>query len=166
MDGLIGGISGKLAQLRDTVVGVADAAAGWFKEKLGINSPSRVFMEFGGWMSEGAAIGMQKGQKLASTAALALAAASTAPMAQAALSVPQLSVGSALTATGGTALTRPAAPSASSAGFAVAAGPTTINIYPPPGADSKDIARAVRDELDRRERNQQSRRQSALSDNE
>ncbi len=80
MDGLIGGITGKLAALKDTVVGVASSAASWFKERLGIASPSKVFTQFGGWISEGAAKGIDAGQAGVRAAALGLAAVTAAPM--------------------------------------------------------------------------------------
>ena len=92
MDGLIGGITGKLAALKDTVLGVASSAASWFKEKLGIASPSKVFMQFGGWVSEGAAKGIDAGQAGVRAAALGLAAVTAAPMQAQATQAPQASV--------------------------------------------------------------------------
>ncbi|MGC3004323.1 phage tail tape measure protein, partial [Streptomyces sp. G35A] len=56
MEGLMGGITSRLAAVRDAVVGAADAVGAWFREKLGIASPSKVFMQYGGWISEGAAL--------------------------------------------------------------------------------------------------------------
>lgn len=53
VDGLIGGLTGKLGQLKDQVVGLASSIGGWFKDKLGINSPSRVFSGFGANLLEG-----------------------------------------------------------------------------------------------------------------
>ena len=88
IDGLIGGITGKLGQLRDTVVGAASSAAQWFREKLGINSPSRVFTQFGGWISEGAALGIEGGQAAVRAAALAMAASAMVPVANATLQPP------------------------------------------------------------------------------
>ena len=79
VDGIIGGITGKLSALKDAVVGVASSAAGWFKEKLGIASPSKVFTQFGGWISEGAAVGIEAGQAGVRAAAVAMAAAAMAP---------------------------------------------------------------------------------------
>ncbi|MDF0506856.1 hypothetical protein POK33_39575, partial [Burkholderia cenocepacia] len=57
-------------------------------------------------------------------------------------------------------LTAPAAV----ASAAPAAGPVTINIAPPPGADAAEIARMVRAELERAERAKASRTASRLSD--
>ena len=45
--GFINGITGMLEDLWDNITNVADNVVGWFKEKLGINSPSTVFYGFG-----------------------------------------------------------------------------------------------------------------------
>ena len=51
---------------------MGDSVGGWFKEKLGIHSPSRVFIGFGDNIAQGAAIGLQRttaalaGQRMAS----------------------------------------------------------------------------------------------------
>lgn len=47
IDGLIGGITAKFGELKQSIVGVASSVGGWFKDKMGINSPSRVFKEYG-----------------------------------------------------------------------------------------------------------------------
>lgn len=47
INGLIQGLKDRIAAVRDTVVGVADNVKGWFKNALGIQSPSKVFNEFG-----------------------------------------------------------------------------------------------------------------------
>ena len=83
IDGLIGGITGRLAALKDAVVGAATSAASWFKQKLGIASPSKVFTQFGGWISEGAAKGIEAGQAGVRAAAVALAGTAMLPVAQA-----------------------------------------------------------------------------------
>lgn len=74
MQGLINGITGMVSGVKDAVVGVADSTVGWFKEKLGIQSPSRVFIGMGENVSEGAAIGIERGRELASKAAAGLSA--------------------------------------------------------------------------------------------
>lgn len=58
IDGLIGGVMGKLGAARDAIVGIGSKIKGWFADTLGIKSPSRVFMGFGGNIGEGAAIGI------------------------------------------------------------------------------------------------------------
>ena len=47
---------------------MGDSVGGWFKEKLGIHSPSRVFMGFGDNIAQGAAIGLQRTTPLAALA--------------------------------------------------------------------------------------------------
>ncbi|WP_022955757.1 phage tail tape measure protein [Perlucidibaca piscinae] len=61
LDGLIGGINSKLASLKATITSVGTGAVGWFKERLGIHSPSRVFAELGGHTMAGLQIGLQGG---------------------------------------------------------------------------------------------------------
>lgn len=62
MDGLVNGISSRIAAIRSMVTGIAGKVAGWFKNVLGIRSPSRVFMGLGGHITDGLAIGLQRGQ--------------------------------------------------------------------------------------------------------
>ena len=56
---------------------MGDSVGGWFKEKLGIHSPSRVFMGFGDNIAQGAAIGLQRTTPLAALAGQRLAAEMT-----------------------------------------------------------------------------------------
>lgn len=58
IDGLISGIKAKFGALKDSIVGMGESVGGWFKDKLGIRSPSRVFMQFGGDTAEGLALGI------------------------------------------------------------------------------------------------------------
>lgn len=81
IDGLVGGIKAKLTAARDSIVSFGNSIKGWFTSTLGIKSPSRVFMGFGGNIAEGAAIGIQRTGPLASRAAAAMANA-TATAAQ------------------------------------------------------------------------------------
>lgn len=156
MDGLIGGITGKLAALKDTVVGVASSAAKWFANKLDMHSPSRVFTQFGGWISEGAANGIEAGQAAVRAAALAMAGAAMVPVANAESAPPSAAPIAAI---------KPAAPRAA-ATAPVAAGTSNYNITinAAPGMDAQAIARAVAAELDRRERQSTARRNSSLHD--
>lgn len=157
INGLVLGITGRLAAVRDAVVGAAESVSGWFKETLGINSPSRVFIEHGGWISEGAAIGIERGKKMAATAAVGLAAATTAPMGMAAEQAPTLAADNGLAATASPGAAAPAP---------VASSTYNITINATPGMDAQAIADAVRTELDKRERTQRSRVYSQMSDME
>ncbi|MCE8002546.1 hypothetical protein [Billgrantia ethanolica] len=53
IDGLLGGLRAKAGEVRDAVTGIGGNIVGWFKERLGINSPSRVFAGFGGDLLDG-----------------------------------------------------------------------------------------------------------------
>lgn len=61
MQGLINGITGRLSALKSTIVGAANSAVSWFKEVLGIHSPSRVFASLGGFVMEGLDEGLADG---------------------------------------------------------------------------------------------------------
>lgn len=160
IDGVIGGITGRLSALKDTIVGVAGQAASWFKEKLGIASPSKVFTQFGGWISEGAAQGIEAGQAGVRAAAVALAGTAMLPVAQAESSSP------AAAATPIAAIAPAAARVAGGgASAAPAAGNTyQITIHAAPGMDEKALARLVAAEIDRRDRATGARRKSAMHD--
>ena len=160
IDGLIGGITGRLAALKDAVVGAATSAASWFKQKLGIASPSKVFTQFGGWISEGAAKGIEAGQAGVRAAAVALAGTAMIPVAQAEGGSPNAAVApmAAIAPTANRAAGVSAPPAA--------AGPSTYNItiHAAPGMDAQGVARAVAVELDRRERQAAGRRNASLHD--
>ncbi|WP_030540302.1 hypothetical protein [Sphingobium sp. DC-2] len=53
IQGLINGVTGMLGALKSTIVNAASSVANWFKEKLGIHSPSRVFAGLGGFVMAG-----------------------------------------------------------------------------------------------------------------
>jgi TP901 family phage tail tape measure protein len=61
--GLWRGITSRLAALKSGIIGIASSAAGWFKKAMGIHSPSRVFMGFGGFMTQGLALGVDRGAR-------------------------------------------------------------------------------------------------------
>lgn len=53
INGLVNGILGRLGALKATVQNAGSAVATWFKDRLGIRSPSRVFAQLGGFVMEG-----------------------------------------------------------------------------------------------------------------
>ncbi|MDR9048901.1 phage tail tape measure protein [Burkholderia multivorans] len=163
VSGLVNGITSGLGGVRDAIVNVASSTVGWFKEKLGIHSPSRVFGELGGFISQGAALGMEGEQGRIAKAAVGLATvAVTAFGGQGAAATP-LYVRPTLPIDNRpplAATTAPASANQSAGGFAS----IVINIYPAAGADPAAIAQAVRAELDRRERSKQARIGARLSD--
>lgn len=141
MQGMYNGITSRLGAVRDAIGSAANGAIDWFKQKLGINSPSRVFMQLGAYVGEGAALGIQQGAGLVRGAAIGMAGAAMLPMA---------------------AMANPGA--AAGPGQAMAGSTYQITINAAPGMDPQAIARAVSNELDRRERAQASRRYSRLDD--
>ncbi|WP_028201172.1 hypothetical protein [Burkholderia pseudomallei] len=161
VDGLVGGISSGLGKVKDAISNMANSTVGWFKEKLGIHSPSRVFAALGGFVGEGAALGMQGEQGRVAKAALGLATAAVASFGTPALATPTPPL---VQATVPIDRRAPLAAASAARSAAAPASPITINIYAQAGQDPHAIARAVEAALDRRERAQQSRIGSRLSD--
>lgn len=170
MSGLVNGIKSMGSAVKNAVVDAADGAAGWFKEKLGIQSPSRVFIGFGENISEGAAIGIQNKNKLTLGAVKAL----TAGVLTASTALPAFADDmfsgrniqfdsrppiSAQFMTAAAATQSQANQYQSNAGDKI-----EIHIHAAPGQKEMDIARAVAAELDRRERERQAQRRSGLYD--
>lgn len=96
VQGLINGITSMAGALKESISNMGSGVIGWFKEKLGIHSPSRVFADMGGFVSEGAAVGIKAQQPQAMKAAQALAASvalSGAMAAPAALAAPAMPAG-------------------------------------------------------------------------
>jgi len=58
VDGMIGGLTGKLGELRERITGMAGSVRNWFANVLGINSPSRVFAQLGGFTVDGLISGL------------------------------------------------------------------------------------------------------------
>ena len=56
IQGLISGVQAKFGALKATITNMGDSVSGWFKSKLGINSPSKVFAKLGGGIPEGTAL--------------------------------------------------------------------------------------------------------------
>ena len=74
IQGLVNGITSMGGAVKDTITNLGGGMVDWFKEKLGIRSPSRVFMAQGEFVSQGAAAGIRNAQPAAIRAAQALAA--------------------------------------------------------------------------------------------
>ncbi|WP_186178042.1 phage tail tape measure protein [Burkholderia gladioli] len=157
--GLVNGITNGLGAVKTAIMNVADSTVAWFKEKLGIHSPSRVFGELGGFIGQGAAIGIEgEGGRVARAAvglATVAAASFAGPAGASPIGLPPIAFD-----------TRPplAAQPSVLPSASMAPAPVTINIYAQAGQDAQDIARAVAAELDRRERASRARITSSLSD--
>jgi phage-related protein len=78
IDGLVQGFKAKLTAAKDAVLNFGRNIKGWFADTLGIASPSKVFMGFGGNISDGAAIGITKSLGAVKSASGKLAGAALA----------------------------------------------------------------------------------------
>ena len=157
--GLAAGITNGLGAVKDAVVGAASAAIGWFKDKLGIKSPSRVFMLAGNEVSNGAAAGIAQQHSRVRQAALGMAAAASVALPM----VAGAGKGSASMVDARPPLSTAAA-RGSAAGSGSGGDTISITIQAAAGMDPQAIARAVSAELDRRQRNRRASAMSALSD--
>lgn len=162
--GLSSGLQAGWAWVRDGITGLADGTVNWFKERLGIRSPSRVFIDAGGEISAGAALGIAAQQPLVRRAALAMAATATSVL--------------PLTAAAGAGGMEPLGlqvdrrpPLAATAGAGGA--PMVVNLNIQPGAivinavagmDAGAIARQVMEQLERQARAQAATLRSSLRD--
>lgn len=151
--GLIGGITGMLGSLRSTIISAASSAATWFKQKLGIHSPSRVFMAFGGHMMTGLANGIAGSEDTPVRRIDGLSKRLTAAMA----------VGAALPSIAAPA-SAGAASSETGASAARAPAPITIQIYQQPGQDARALAALVRAELMLAQREEAAKKRSSFAD--
>lgn len=166
IQGLVDGIKGMAGQAKEAIEGVGSGVVGWFKDKLGINSPSRVFIEMGGFLSEGAAIGIERQQSAAMKAAKNMAAS----VMLAGAMTPFAATGAPLHDAGIATIRFDNRAPLANASMAASA-PTMaggdhieIHIHAAAGMSPQDIARAVSLELDRRQSLKQSRRRSAYVD--
>jgi hypothetical protein len=154
--GLANGITGALGTVKDAVLGAGASVIGWFKDKLGIRSPSRVFAELGDFTMQGLALGMSRAENEPLTAVTSLARKLTgigAGIAIGAASMPAMAFD-----------TRPALTTSNAAPTVIQGDTITIQIYATPGMDEQALARAVSAELDRRDRDKAARRRASLSD--
>lgn len=160
IDGLISGITGKLGAVKEAITGAGESTIGWFKEKLGIHSPSRVFAELGGYTMAG----LEQG----------LAGSQSGPLGAVKSLSQQLTEAGAFamdgSAQGMTMDNRPplsAAPGGrQGTGTSGQASPIVINVHPAAGMDEQSIARLVAAEVAKIQRTSQARSRSALSDGE
>lgn len=146
--GLIRGIGAMLGALKSTIVNAAGAAATWFRQKLGIHSPSRVFAQFGGFLMQGLDGGIRAAQDAPIARINTLAGDITRAMA----------LGAAIPAIGTPAMATPPAPPPARPATGVAADVRRYELhFHGVGGNPHDIARAVRDALDQIERERRGR---------
>jgi len=81
-------VSNTLSAAKESIVNFGSSISGWFRETLGINSPSKVFAALGAGIPEGAALGITGSQSLVRDAALGLATATAVTLAAPTLAAP------------------------------------------------------------------------------
>lgn len=186
MQGLINGITGAAATVREVISNVADDVVGWFKAKLGIHSPSVVFAELGQFTMQGLSVGLEQGEhqplnQLSSLTKRMAAlggglAISAATMPAMATDITQTYARPLTPVTAEAPVFKPLAPVSidrrppvATQGSAQPAqhhstNSIQITINPPAGADPHAIARAVAAELDKRERQRSLAKRSSMHD--
>lgn len=155
VNGLVRGLTAGLGAVKGAISSIGDSSIGWFKEKLGIHSPSRVFAELGGFTMEGLTKGLEDGQKgplnALSSMGKQLTAAGTL----------------ALTATAMPALAVDDRPPISSAGTSTvydSHDTYEITIAAAPGMDMQAMEKSLRAMLNKIENEKRARQRSKLSD--
>jgi TP901 family phage tail tape measure protein len=154
VNGLVNGLFAGMGQIKGAITSIGDSTIGWFKEKLDIHSPSRVFAELGGFTMAGLTLGLEGGAKGPLNAITRMGKQLTAAgtLALGATSMPALAIDDRPPIS---SMTSPAYDSHDN---------YEINIHPTPGMDAHAIARVVRTELTRIEREKGARTRSRLSD--
>lgn len=154
MIGLGDGIMSGLGWVKDKITTAAANIIGWFKEKLGIHSPSRVFAQLGNFTMEGLSLGLSQGQKdvikrVTTTAGL-IASAGMAINTPAFASPVKFD-------------TRPAISRAAPAATAPL-GPIQIIINQAPGQNAQDIAAEVEKAINKIRSRDAARQRSSMRD--
>lgn len=171
VDGLIGGLTGKLSELRESVVGMAGNERGWFANVLDINSPSRVFTQLGGYTVDGLNKGLdaqrnepaRRIQDIARRVTRAGAGLALGAAALPAAAMPSIEQHAPIQFDNRPPLT---ASSAQAGGFTM--GDININVTPAPGMNEQQLAQYVAQEVQRAlanaQRDAQARQRSSLRD--
>ncbi|WP_152988612.1 phage tail protein [Janthinobacterium sp. Ant5-2-1] len=158
--GLVNGITGSMGAVKDAISNAGSSTIAWFKEKLGIHSPSRVFAQLGDYTMQGLAVGLDRSE-----------GAPIAKVSGLAQRLTQLGAGIAI----GTATALPAsafdtrAPlpvGGFGAGMTIQGDKIEITFNVQAGTDPQAIARAVSVALDQRDREKAARIRSSLRDHD
>lgn len=153
MQGLANGISNALSKVKSTVMQAGTSVIGWFKEKLGIHSPSKVFAQLGEYTMQGLTIGLRHGEH-----------ASLNQISSLAKRIAQLGAGMAIGTTAMAFDTRPPLSPHSNSTSVIQGDTIHITVHPSAGMDEAAIARAVEQMLENRDRQKAARRRSGLAD--
>lgn len=157
VNGLVNGLMAGLGSVKTAISSIGDASIGWFKEKLGIHSPSRVFAELGGFTMAGLTKGLEGGQKgpldALSSMGKQLTAAGT--LALSATAMPALAVDD-----------RPPISSSPAAAVYDSHDTYEFTITAAPGMDLQGMEKTLRAMLNKIENEKKARQRSKLSDRE
>lgn len=157
VNGLVNGLLAGLGSVKTAISSIGDASIGWFKEKLGIHSPSRVFAELGGFTMAGLTKGLEGGQKgpldALSSMGKQLTAAGT--LALSATAMPALAVDD-----------RPPISSSPAAAVYDSHDTYEFTITAAPGMDLQGMEKTLRAMLNKIENEKKARQRSKLSDRE
>ncbi len=155
INGLINGLTSGIGAVKDAIGSIGDASIGWFKEKLGIHSPSRVFAELGGFTMAGLTQGLEGGQKgpldALTSVSKQMAAAST--LALGATAMPAFAVDNT-----------PPISSAPAAAVYDSHDTYEFTITAGPGTDMQSLEKTLRAMMARIENEKKARQRSKLSD--
>lgn len=154
MQGMVTGITNGLAAVKNAITGAGDSTINWFKEKLGIHSPSRVFASLGGFTMAGLVQGLAGGEgdvlgQITHTARRLTEAGA-----------------GMLGAGGGLSIDTRAPIQAGGGGVVVQGDTVTFNIQAAPGTDVAGLRQMLNQLLDERERSKAARVRSRLGDQE
>lgn len=154
MQGMVTGITNGLAAVKEAITGAGDSTINWFKEKLGIHSPSRVFASLGGFTMAGLVQGLAGGEgdvlgQITNTARRLTEAGAG-----------MLGAGSGLS------IDTRAPIQAGGGGIVVQGDTVTFNIQATPGTDVAGLRQMLNQLLDERERSKAARVRSRLGDQE
>ena len=164
ISGLVDGIKNKYAAAKEAITNIGGLAVDWFKDKLGIQSPSRVFAEMGGFISQGVGQGIQQKAQYAVNAVKQLGDQLPKVLPTA------LAVG--ITANGALAaddtLLQPRQVIASPASYTPSSAPQaiTIHVHAAPGMNEHAVAKLVANEIENQNRQIVARTRSRLYDGE
>jgi len=155
--GLVNGIKGAMGSVKSTITGAGEQTIGWFKEKLGIRSPSRVFAHLGDETMAGLKLGIDRSQRGPLSAVL------IAGQAMAKAGALAIGVGGAGQAV---AIDNRPALQATPPQIVIQGDTYHIQISAPPGSNEAQLRQMLNQLLDEREQGKSARIRAALHDNE
>jgi TP901 family phage tail tape measure protein len=155
VNGLVNGLMAGLGSVKTAISSIGDSSIGWFKEKLGIHSPSRVFAELGGFTMAGLTQGLEVGQKgpLDALASMTKQMTAAGTLALGATAMPAFAVD-----------TKPPISSAAPTVVYDSHDVYQIDVAAGPGTDLQSLEKSLRAILARIENEKKARQRSKLSD--